>query len=201
MNLGDWSILKKFISFAQDLKAKTTFEILYYCGLRKGKLKALTWKDIYFDKRILSVNKQLTQLNNKGKFEFSDTKTKDSKRIVPITKSLLNDLKELYDYDKKTYANFNDDFFVCSDCRPIADSTLYLYRSRMADKAGLKRIRIHDFRHSCASLLINNGANVTLVAKYLGHTKIEETLNTYSHMFSTALDSVVSVIDSLENND
>lgn len=201
MNLGGWSVLKKFISFAQDLKAKTTFEILYYCGLRKGELKALTWKDIYFDKRILSVNKQLTQLNNKGKFEFSDTKTKDSKRIVPITKSLLNDLKELYDYDKKTYANFNDDFFVCSDYRPIADSTLYLYRSRMADKAELKRIRIHDFRHSCASLLINNGANVTLVAKYLGHTKIEETLNTYSHMFSTALDSVVSVIDSLENND
>jgi len=200
MSYYTYEDFKKFISYAQDLKTKVTFEILYYCGLRKGELKALTWKDIYFDKKILSVNKQLTQLNNKGKFEFSDTKTKDSKRIVPITKSLLNDLRELYEYDKNTYANFNDDFFVCSDCRPIADSTLYLYRSNMANKAGLKRIRIHDFRHSCTSLLINNGANVTLVAKYLGHTKIEETLNTYSHMFSTALDSVVSVIDSLEDN-
>ena len=69
----------------------------------------------------------------------------------------------------------------------------------MADKAGLKRIRIHNFRHSYASLLIDNGANFTLVAKYLGLTKIEETLNTYSHIFSTALDSVVSVIDSLED--
>ena len=49
-----------------------------------------------------------------------------------------------------------------------------------------------------ASLLINNGANVTLVAKFLGHTKIEETLNTYSHMFSTALDNVFSIIDNLE---
>lgn len=85
-----------------------------------------------------------------------------------------------------------------SSCVLTAD-LLHLYRSRMADKAGLKRIRIHDFRHSCASLLINNGASVTLVAKYLGHTKIEETLNTYSHMFSTALDSVISVIDSLED--
>ena len=125
---------------------------------------------------------------------------KDSKHIIPITKSLLNDLRELYEHDNNTYANFNDDFFVCSDCRPIADSTLYLYRSNTADKAGLKWIRIHDFRHSCVSLLINNGANVTLVAKYLGHTKIEETLITYSHMFSTAPDSVVSVIDSLEDN-
>lgn len=51
-----------------------------------------------------------------------------------------------------------------------------------------------------STLLINNGANATLVAKYLGHTKIEETLNTYSHMFSTALDSAVSVIDSLEDD-
>ena len=56
-------------------------------------------------------------------------------------------------------------------------------------------IRVHH-----ASLLINNGANVTLVAKYLGHTKIEETLNTYSHMFSSALDSIVSIINNLEND-
>ena len=94
----------------------------------------------------------------------------------------------------------NDDFFVVCDAKPIADSNIYLRRTKLATLAGLKVIRIHDFRHSWASLLINNGANVTLVAKYLGHTKIEEILNTYSHMFSTALDSVVSVINSLEEN-
>ena len=130
---------------------------------------------------------------------------KDNIDSLPLALRTKNDiykfLKSILNFGVKWHGfNFNDDFFVCSDCRPIADSTLYLYRSNMADKAGLKRIRIHDFRHSCASLLINNGANVTLVAKYLGHTKIEETLNTYSHMFSTALDSVVSVIDSLEDN-
>lgn len=101
---------------------------------------------------------------------------------------------------KKEYYGFSDDFFVVSDTKPIADSNIYLRRTKIATLAGLKVIRIHDFRHSCASLLINNGTNVTLVAKYLGHTKIEEILNTYSHMFSTALDSVVSVIDSLEDN-
>ena len=110
-----------------------------------------------------------------------------------------NERKNVY-FDKKHYYWFNDDFFVVSDAKPIADSNIYLRRTKLATLAGLKVIRIHDFRHSCASLLINNGANVTLVAKYLGHTKIEETLNTYSHMFSTALDSVVSVIDSLEDD-
>ena len=106
----------------------------------------------------------------------------------------------LYEQDKKEYYEFNDDFFVVSDAKPIADSNIYLRRTKLANFAGLKVIRNHDFRHSCVSLLINNGANVTLVAKYLGHTKIEETLNTYSHMFSIALDSIVFVIDSLEDN-
>lgn len=200
MSYYTYDEFKKFISNEPDLRWRCCFEILYFCGLRKGELKGLTWRDIYFDKKILSVNKQITQQNNRTKFEFADTKTRDSNRIVPIPKMLLDDLKTLYEESKKEYYNFNDSFFVVSDARPIADSTIYARRTKLAKAANLHSIRIHDFRHSCASLLINSGANVTLVAKYLGHTKIEETLNTYSHMFSTALDSVVSVIDSLEDD-
>ena len=65
--------------------------------------------------------------------------------------------------------------------------------------ARVKDIRIHDFRHSCASLLIDSVANITLVAKYLGHTKIDENLNTYSHMYQNRLDTIVSIIE-LQNN-
>ena len=104
----------------------------------------------------------------------------------------------LYEQDKKEYYGFNNDCFVKSDAKPIADSNIYLRRTKLAALAGLKVIRIHDFRHSCASLLINNGADITLVAKYLGHTKIEETLNTYTHLFNSALNEVVELIDKLE---
>lgn len=97
-------------------------------------------------------------------------------------------------------AGFNDNFFVAGDMLSVCSNTLTNHKNVNCKLADVKQIRLHDFRHSCASLLINNGANVTLIAKYLGHTKIEETLNTYSHMFSTALDSVVSVIDSLEDD-
>lgn len=65
--------------------------------------------------------------------------------------------------------------------------------------ARVKDIKIHDFRHSCASLLIDSGANITLVAKYLGHTKIDETLNTYSHMYQNRLDIIVNIIE-LQNS-
>ena len=98
MSYYTYDEFKKFISYEEDLRWKCVFEILYYCGLRKGELKGLTWKDIYFNKKVLSVNKQITQRNNRVKFEFSDTKTRDSRRIVPM----LNDLKILYEQDKKS---------------------------------------------------------------------------------------------------
>ena len=78
MSYYNYEEFKKFISYEDNLRWKCVFEIFYYCGLRKGELKGLTRKDIYFDKEVLSVNKQITQLNNRTKFEFSDTKTKDS---------------------------------------------------------------------------------------------------------------------------
>ena len=84
---------------------------------------------------------------------------------------------------------------MISDAKPIADSNVYLRITKLATLACLKIIRIHDFNHSCASLLINNGANVTLIAKYLGHTKIEETLNTYSHMYQNRLENIVQIIE------
>ena len=56
---------------------------------------------------------------------------------------------------------------------------------------------IHDFKHSCVSLLINSGTTINVVAKYLGHTKIDETLNTYSHLFKNQMNEIVNIIDKL----
>jgi integrase len=64
--------------------------------------------------------------------------------------------------------------------------------------ASLPHIRIHDFRHSCASLLINNGASIILVSKYLGHSNISTTLNTYSHLYKNQFDEIVNTIDNLD---
>ncbi len=82
---------------------------------------------------------------------------------------------------------------------PLAATTLLDRKTKNAFMARIKDIRIHDFRHSCASLLIDSGANITLVAKYLGHSKIDETLNTYSHMYQNRLDTIFNIIE-LQNN-
>ena len=110
---------------------------------------------------------------------------------------LLNDLKILKDEVSKVHG-FNDDYYVIGDAFPVASNTITSRKNRNCQLAGVPQIRIHDFRYSCASLLINNDVNVTLVAKYLGHTKIEETLNTYTHLFNSALNEVVDLIDKLD---
>lgn len=82
---------------------------------------------------------------------------------------------------------------------PLAATTLLDGKTKNAFMFRVKDIRIHDFRHSCASLLIDSGANITLVAKYLGHSKIDETLNTYSHMYQNRLDTIINIIE-LQNS-
>ncbi len=83
---------------------------------------------------------------------------------------------------------------------PLAATILLDRKTKNAFMTRVKDIRIHDFRHSCASLLIDSGANITLVAKYLGHSKIDETLNTYAHMFQNKLNNIISIIDNLNDN-
>ena len=81
---------------------------------------------------------------------------------------------------------------------PVCSNTPTNHKNVNCKLENVKQIRLHDFRHSCASLLVNNGANITRVAKYLGHTKIEETLNTYTHLFNSDLNEVIDLINKLE---
>ena len=99
---------------------------------------------------------------------------------------------------KCIHEQFNENYFVAGDAFPISSNALVDRKNTNCEKAGVKQIRLHDFRHSCASLLINKGANIQVVAKYLGHTKIEETLKTYSHLFISTLDEIINVIDTLD---
>ena len=191
----------QFIKFSPDLRYTCLFETLYFCGLRCGEARAITWKDIDFKKKTISINKQI-QTAKSGKrddFYIADPKTHNSNRVIPLCDVLLEHLAE-YHTELSKYKNFNDSMYVFGDdygLRPFEPRNIRCKCHRISTNAGLKKIRLHDFRHSCASLLINSGASVTMVAKYLGHTKIDETLNTYSHMFQSVLDGVIEIINNL----
>ena len=187
---------KKFISVEDDILFKTLFETLYYCGLRRGELRGLQWKDIDLEHRTLSVRKQITdRCGSIKKYKFVVPKTQNSIRTLKMPKVLTEDLKKAK-LEAKQMSGFNENYFVAADAWPISSNALTDRKNSNCDKSGVKQIRLHDFRHSCASLLINEGANIQVVARYLGHTKIEETLKTYSHLFISTLDEIVDVIDS-----
>lgn len=194
---------KRFIACEDDFCFKCLWEIVYYCGLRRGELRGLQWKDIDLEKKTLSVNKQVLSNGSATQtWTIGKPKTNSSYRTVPMCDVLVEDLKK-YKEQVSKYTNFTNKFFVVGrngGIEPFSPTAVRVRKQLIAERANLKVIRLHDFRHSCASLLINNGANITLVSKFLGHSKIEETLNTYAHMFQSAMDGVVSLINEINKN-
>lgn len=193
---------KKFISGEEDSMWRCYFQTLYYCGLRCGESRGLMWKDIDFNKKLLSVNRQVidTPKDWDEPYVISDPKTKTSRRIIPICNVLL-DAFNIYknELELKNQYNINNFVFSPSDVTtPLRDNHILTRKKKIEKATGSKHIRTHDFRHSCASLLINSGGNVSMVAKYLGHSEVEETLNTYSHMFPSALDDVLNIVNNLK---
>mgnify|MGYP004452518029 CR=1 FL=1 len=157
--------------------------------------------NIDLERKTLSVRKQITdRCGMVKKFKFVVPKTQNSIRTLKMPEILVNCLKKAK-LEAKQLNGFNENYFVAGDAFPISSNALADRKNTNWEKAGVKQIRLHDFRHSCASLLINKGANIQVVAKYLVvHTKIEETLKTYSHLFISTLDEIINVIDTLEDN-
>lgn len=186
----------QFDKVIDDLDWHTFFEMLYFLGLRKGECIALTWNDIDFKKGIVNITKTLTTKIKGEKWTISSPKTKNSIRVIPLTKNLTKDLKTLKE-NAQHYVDYSDEWFIFGNTRPLSENTIQIRKDKYCRLAGVKQIRIHDFRHSCASLLINKGASIALVSKYLGHSNISITLNTYTHMYKSELEQMTNILNNL----
>lgn len=171
---------KKFIKGTKkDILYNTLFEFLYFTGVRKGELLALNWNDL--NKRYISISKTITKEFFNGKRIITDPKTKNSIRTIKLDYKTYRKLLKLKKYYIKTDKNFNSNYFIFGGSKPIATTTLDRKKNYYFDKANLKRIRIHDFRHSHATLLYKNKCDIKLIQQRLGHSNIDTTLNTYVH--------------------
>lgn len=192
-----------FLSGEEDLRFICLWEMLYFCGLRIGEARGLQWRDIDWATNTVWINKQVQSIDNYSASYFvTSLKTASSNRKLTMCESLVNHLKE-YQKVVKKYTNYSDDFFLFGEDGGIVPVSYAKCRRRkkvMATKLGMKEIRLHDFRHSCASLLINSGAPITMVSKYMGHASVTETLNTYSHMFGSDFQSITNLIDNINKN-
>lgn len=192
----------QFLSVIDDIRFKCFFKTLYYCGLRRGEARGLQWKHIDLFNKKLYVKQQVMnppESNNDSKWYISSPKTKTSIRTLPLSDDLIEDLKELKSkqkFDKK----FNENWFVFGNSIPISTHKMNDMNKRYAEQAEVKRINLHGFRHSCASVLIHGRTPITVVSKYLGHADSTETLETYAHMFEEDLNDVPKYMDTLLND-
>ena len=192
-----------FLSAEDDPRYRILWLTLYYCGLRIGEARGLQWKDIDWETKTIWINKQVQSIDNFGSdFFICDLKTKSSNRKLTMCNALYTELKEYYDRCRQ-YTNFNDEFFCFGKdlgIVPLVYANARLRKNVIAKKAGVKQIRRHDFRHSCASLLIHSGAPIPMVSKYMGHARVNETLHTYTHMLGSDLQGISDIINNLNEN-
>ena len=169
---------EEFEIFIECVKDKPVsycaFLTLYWTGIRLGELLALSLGDFDAERKTLSITKSYQRIN--GRDVITEPKTAKSKRVVALPDFLVAELNE---YASKLYGIMkNDRLFM------ITKSYLEKEMDRGVELSGVKKIRLHDLRHSHASLLISKlGAQANLVADRLGHEKIQTTLNTYSHLY------------------
>lgn len=167
------------------------FNIAFYTGLRKGEINALTWQDICDN--TLTVSKSVAQ-KLKGEDRITPPKNKSSYRTLQIPTPLMNILIE-HKTRCQQLPDFSETKFICGYDRPLRDSTIEKRNTAYAATAGIKKIRIHDFRHSHASLLANEGINIQEIARRLGHAKIEMTWNTYSHLYPREEERALAILN------
>lgn len=170
----------KFIDVVDDIRYRAIYYILYSCGLRVGELMALQWKDISFENHYLKVNKTYDYRNKL----ITPPKTTNSNRLVLIPNKCIEAITLLYKHDSKCMG-FSEDSFISGFDKPISTMKIKRHKDNYCKLAGVKQIRIHDFRHSHVSLLISLGFSPFDIAKRLGHS-VDMVNNRYGHWFKDA---------------
>lgn len=180
---------EEFQHFADCLMDKRlswlSFQILFWTGMRIGELLALTFEDIDLIARTININKSYQRL--KGRDIVTPPKTPKSIRVISIPPFLAEDIQDyldsLYDYDPQ------------ARLLPVTKNFLEREMQRGVKLSGVKKIRIHDTRHSHASLLIELGFSPKEIAERLGHENVETTLNTYSHLYPDRQERLATRLD------
>ena len=179
---------EEYKRFAEEMMDKPlsyyAFQLLYWCGIRSGELLALTPADFNFKKKTLRINKSYQRL--KGEDVISTPKTKNSVRTVIMPQFLCD---EMQDCLKLYYSLKSDDRIF-----PVTKYYLNHEMERGCKASGVKKIRVHDLRHSHVSLLINMGYTALAIGKRVGHSA-EKITYRYAHLFPSVQQDMAEQLD------
>lgn len=176
------------------------FTIAFFTGMRMGEILALNWYDVNLITSTIHVTKTAYFVNNVN--HINSTKTRAGTRLITINNKLTAMLRDW----KEKQINLLKEFTTDTESLQIIQSTPIAITKNMVDKKfkqilsrnnNLKKIRIHDLRHSHASLLINQGEDYLVVKERLGHASITTTIDTYSHLYPSKQKDLANKLDDI----
>ena len=181
---------KEYLTFSEAVMDKPmsfyAFEMLYWTGIREGELLALTPADFNFETGTVSINKTYTRIE--GRDIITDPKTPKANRMIRMPDFLIDEMKECIRMQ-----------FGLSQTDRVFRVTKYFLHHEMdrgVKESGVKRIRIHDLRHSHVSLLIEMGFSAVAIADRVGHESIDITYR-YAHMFPSTQDAMARELSNM----
>lgn len=179
---------EEYLKFADVMMDKPisfyAFEMLYWCGIREGELLALTPVDFDFERKTVSITRSYQRI--KGRDVITTPKTQKSNRVINMPQFLCDEMQEFIEMLYGIEAT--DRIF------PVTMYYLHHEMDRGTKKAKIKRIRIHNIRHSHISLLIDMGFSAIAIADRVGHESIDITYN-YAHLFPSRQTEMADKLD------
>ena len=176
-------------------------QIAFHTGMRGGEVTALKWENVDLENKIISVNYTLVS-KGKGIFELGTPKTKSSYRKIDIGDTLASILKKhkLYQKENKLkYGSYytNSDFVCTKENGELVTTDSLKYLSRVVNYDLKIPFNFHSLRHTHATMLIENGANIKTVQKRLGHSKLSTTMDTYAHVTDKMKTEAVNILENI----
>jgi integrase len=177
-----------FLEMAKQGEYYALFYTALHTAMRRSELLALRWQDVDLLLCQVSVNRSLHHLRD-GSLVFRSCKTAKSRRLIDLTPSNAIVLREHYEEQNKLRKSLglsplqDDDLVFCQiDGKPLLPDTVTHAWIKLRNRSGFKNIRLHDARHTHASIMLKNGTHPKIVQERLGHSSIQITLDTYSHV-------------------
>ena len=201
---------QKMFEAIKGTKLELPVLVAAFYGLRRGEVLGLKWDAIDFERGTISIKRTVTSINLDGKYqeiEKDSAKTKSSLRTLPLVgsfKEYFLQVKEAQELNKKVCGNcynYQYDGYVFVDEMGERLKANYLTSRfpELLEKKGLRRMRFHDLRHSCASLLLANGVPLKHIQEWLGHSDFSTTANIYAHLdYSSKISSAQAMESGLQ---
>lgn len=208
----DQNDMQKFFTLIEGHKLELAFKLLAYYGVRRSELVGIKWSSIDFNNNTISINHKVIVVEREIIIS-KKMKTADSNRTLPLIPIIKQELLKHKETIQKNRLHFGKDYntdyldfvFVNEKGDLIKPDHISHSFSDFIKEHNLKKIRLHDLRHSCASIMLANGVQMKQIQEWLGHSNFSTTADVYSHLdFSAKIDSankIALALGTKENKD